>query len=384
MSMHDCQHQESAKWRLQKMAASGRIGHGMVFHGPVGVGKHLLALRWAKYLLCENQIKGDHVDSCGQCGSCKLVEAENHPDLHLVNKQLFRYTKQWTSSASILSLSIHVIRKFVIEVVGQRSVYGRGKVFVIDGADEMLSNAQNALLKTLEEPPAGVSLILISSNKVKLLPTIRSRVQEVSFKGLPTSFIESHLLTLGIENGEAKYWSDFCDGSLGGAIDQAGKQLYSIKNTLIEKLAQLSRTSVIEFAKWIIDQVKAESKKYQKEDKGLTASAATRAAYKSIIAIFSHTLKVAIRMQAVLQKGGFELSGESNGIFLALSQTDQRVLIEQIALKFGVSGCAEAVYVTHRASSELDANTNPSLLFESLLLQYLDCMSSSRYNATAS
>jgi len=86
----------------------------------------------------------------------------------------------------------------------------------------------------------------------------------------------------------------------------------------------------------------------------------------------------------VLQKGGFELSGESNGIFLALSQTDQRVLIEQIALKFGVSGCAEAVYVTHRASSELDANTNPSLLFESLLLQYLDCMSSSRYNATAS
>ena len=384
MSMHDCQHQEGAIRRLRQMAASDRVAHGLLFHGPPGVGKHLLALRWAKYLLCEKQVSGEGADSCGQCGSCKLVDAENHPDLHLVNKQLFRYTKQWTSSASILSLSIHVIRKFVIDVVGQRSMYGRGKVLIIDEADDMLSNAQNALLKTLEEPPPGVSLILISSNKVKLLPTIRSRVQEVAFKGLPPSFIASQLMPLTSEQSEASYWSDFCEGSLGSAIDHVNKQLYPIKNSLVEKLAQLDQTGVIALAKWIVDQAKAETKKYQKNDKALTASAATRTAYRSFIGILAHTFKIAIRSHAVMQRGDLDTSGEAQGIFLPLSQGDQWVLIDQIALKFGISGCAKAVYITHQISSELDANTNPSLLFESLLLQYLNCMRSSCQNATAS
>ena len=120
---------------------------------------------------------------CGKCESCRAFGANTHPDFHVITKELIRYHDK-TGKSKGIDLSIHVLRPELIEPASRKPAMGRGKVFVVEQADLMNAQAQNALLKTLEEPYGRTLIILLTDQPGALLATIRSRCQMVRFASL--------------------------------------------------------------------------------------------------------------------------------------------------------------------------------------------------------
>ncbi len=183
---------------LTRALDAGRIHHAWIFHGPMGVGKRTTALAFAALLLdsgTQRTFSGvweaDPMSKASQ-----LLAAGTHPDLHLITKELALYDEDRTvRERKLATIPKAVITKHLIEPSQLASQMQGGlasKVFIIDEAellDRSLSNApvQNAILKTLEEPPDRTVIILITSNEDRLLPTIRSRCHRVRFGPLTST-----------------------------------------------------------------------------------------------------------------------------------------------------------------------------------------------------
>jgi len=216
----DVQHQEPAVSRLRRALRSGRTPHAYLFVGPEGVGKELAAKALAACLLCQEQSRPPDADACQQCTACRLLAAGTHPDFHLIHRGLHRLHPERTVRQSKgLFLAVDVIRHFLIAPATVTPALGRRRVFVIRDAERMNEEAQNALLKTLEEPPGSAVLILITASAERLLPTIRSRCQQVPFRALPPHFVADELarrLHLPVE--EAQALARLSDGRLGVAL----------------------------------------------------------------------------------------------------------------------------------------------------------------------
>ena len=196
MRFRDVQHQQRALSILRRALASGRTHHAYLFDGPDGVGKELAARALAARLLCEDDSLVPEDDACGECRSCRLFTAGNHADYHPIHRGLHQqHPDRAVRSRKGLFLAVDVIRHFLIEPAGTSPSLGRRRVFVVRDAHRMNEGAQNALLKTLEEPPGSVCLILVTSSAQRLLPTIRSRCQRIPFDLLPTLFVRQRLAT---------------------------------------------------------------------------------------------------------------------------------------------------------------------------------------------
>lgn len=210
---------------LNDAMASGRVHHAWIFHGPQGVGKHTTALAFASALLDPTTKKGKGDRFRPEAGSRtqQMIGADSHPDLFLVRKELaaesrateIRKRKQTT-------IPREVIDEFLVEPAHvKRSVVAdtmKSRVFIIDEA-EMLARgggrtAQNALLKTLEEPPDGVVIILVSTSDEALLPTIRSRCQRVAFRALDDDSMRAWQKQSGLKTTD-QWVLDFAAGSPG-------------------------------------------------------------------------------------------------------------------------------------------------------------------------
>src|SRR5262249_46828703 len=158
---------------ILRAIASGRVPHGMIFAGPVGAGKATTARALAAVFLCENpNIK--KAEPCGKCDSCRAFAAGTHPDFHVITKELIRYHDK-TGKSKGIDLSINVIRPELLEKAAMKPARNVGKVFVIEQAELMNPQAQNAMLKTLEEPAGRTLIILLTDQPGALLATVRSR-----------------------------------------------------------------------------------------------------------------------------------------------------------------------------------------------------------------
>jgi DNA polymerase-3 subunit delta' len=206
--------QDEAIGSLRAAIASDRLPHGLIFAGLEGVGKATTAAGLAAFFLCEKPGDGD---ACGKCKSCQAMGSGNHPDYHVITKELARvHDRGGTSKAT--QLSINVIRYDLAEPAGRKTVLGRGKFFVVERAELMTDAAQNALLKTLEEPAGRSLIVLLTTHANELLPTIRSRCQTVRFAALPMEMVVKDLRRRGIDAGAAQAAAEFSDGSLGLAM----------------------------------------------------------------------------------------------------------------------------------------------------------------------
>src|SRR5205085_1514977 len=150
-----------------------------LFAGPEGVGKRLFALELAKALLCEEP--PETLTSCGKCSACLLVDAGTHPDLFQISKP---------EDGNVLD--IETVRELCAGFA-LKSARGRGKVAIVDDADDLNEQAANSFLKTLEEPPAGSVFILIGTSLELQLQTIRSRCQPIRFAPLPSPLVKQIL-----------------------------------------------------------------------------------------------------------------------------------------------------------------------------------------------
>ena len=206
MHWDEIQHQPRAVSILGRALAAQRVHHAYLFTGPEGVGKESTARVLAARLLCQesgsdpNQTAlfgaapPDERNACGACDSCRLFAGGNHPDYAIVERTLHKQHPDPTIRRSKgLFLGVEVIRHFLIDPSALKPTVSRRRVFVIREAERMNEAAQNALLKTLEEPPGQTVLILVSSSAARLLPTIRSRCQQIPFVPLPQSFVAEQL-----------------------------------------------------------------------------------------------------------------------------------------------------------------------------------------------
>src|SRR5215467_3019388 len=194
---------------LRSALVQGRLHHAYLFVGPEGVGKRTIALSLARAIHCSDR-PGDF---CDQCANCARIEASNHPDVRFIGPLPDKK-----------EISIQQIREIEKEL-NFRSFSGGRKIAVIDPATLMNLSAQNALLKTLEEPPQNSILILIASNSGGLLPTLRSRCLRLSFGPLRRDLLAGFLAAKGTAAETVNLLSAISGGSLGTAMRIDGEDL---------------------------------------------------------------------------------------------------------------------------------------------------------------
>lgn len=144
---------------LQNAIQMGKVSHAYIFNGEVGAGKKMLASAFAMALQCEKH----GTDPCMECDSCKRALSKNHPDIITITHEKPN------------SIGIEDIRIQLIDDVSIKPYTGPYKIYILNEAEKLTLQAQNALLKTIEEPPAYAVILLLTSNADSLLPTISSR-----------------------------------------------------------------------------------------------------------------------------------------------------------------------------------------------------------------
>lgn len=189
---------------LRQALSNGRLHHAYLFVGAQGVGKKTIALGVAKALHCEIE----NGDFCGSCANCARIQDDNHPDVRVIEPL-----------AGKKEISIQQIRELQKEL-NFRSFSGKKKIAILDPATLMNLSAQNALLKTLEEPPEESLLILIASNAGELLPTLRSRCLRLTFGPLARHLVSGFLASRkGTKSDLADFLAAMSMGSLRALLD---------------------------------------------------------------------------------------------------------------------------------------------------------------------
>ena len=166
------------------------------------------------------QILGPDDDACGKCLSCRLLEAGSHPDFETIHRGLHKvHPDRAVRARTAIFISVDVIRHFLIDAAALSPSQGAWRVFIVRDAERMNEAAQNALLKTLEEPSGQVVIILVTSSSTRLLSTIRSRCQCVPFDLLPPVFIADELAARAeLPPASARALAALADGRLGLAL----------------------------------------------------------------------------------------------------------------------------------------------------------------------
>jgi DNA polymerase-3 subunit delta' len=306
---------------LTQVVHTKRLAHAYVFSGLDGIGKRLTALALAKNLLCSSG--GGKI--CGICSACIQVDRGSHPDLMMIEPE-----KGLITIDSIRNLKRALSRK---------SFSGGYKVCLIDDADKMNLQAENALLKTLEEPTPDTVIILITAKPYHLLPTVLSRCQHLKFQSL-APFDASELImagVAGVERDDALLMASLTGGSPGKAFTLKVEQLKGLRDSWINQSRFFART---EDEKFFIGE---ENFLGDKEDVDLKLNL-LRLWYRDLV-----LYKIYGNVDCVLNKDKTEeIASQSRALSL------ERLL--------------NALLGTEKYSTSLEYNANPQLTLEAILM----------------
>ncbi len=209
----------------------GKVAHAYLIHGEKGTGKKLLAGLFAKTLQCES----GGTDPCGTCRSCLQCDTGNQPDII------------WVTHEKPTVISVDDIREQVNKDIIVRPYSSRYKIYIIPEAELMNPQAQNALLKTIEEPPEYAVIMLLTNNIGKMLPTIISRCITLNLKPVGELDMLDYLSKLGIPLTKAKFCVGFAFGNLGKAVRLATSEEYNeIKQDCVQILKNVNKMEVYE------------------------------------------------------------------------------------------------------------------------------------------
>lgn len=211
---------------LGLLAFEDKLSPSYLFLGPQGVGKYLTARWFAAAVLCSNK---SEQGPCGSCINCRRVQSGNHPDVSFL-----------TNADNKVTIGIDEVREAITEV--QTCSYEGGYRFlIVDEAQRLTEEAQNGLLKTLEEPPASLVIILVAQWGGYLLPTVVSRCRPFEFLVLPYQLVQENLLSRGFDKTKALAAARISEGSLGVALNLVqNNALWDCRVAVLEILASLS------------------------------------------------------------------------------------------------------------------------------------------------
>lgn len=209
---------EKNKKILEKAINLKKMSHSYIFWGTEGIGKKIIAKEFAKQILC----LGDNKPDC-KCKSCIEFDSENNPDFQLINSENDK-------------IKIEQIREMQRKIA-EKPIISHHKVYIIDNADRMTPEAQNCLLKTLEEPPEYIVIILICSNENNLLSTIKSRCTRLHFDKIENSEILDYINKNEPDKNISPNIIEFAQGSIGKALKLSENlEMYENIEKLIEQM----------------------------------------------------------------------------------------------------------------------------------------------------
>ncbi|MDP8262740.1 MAG: DNA polymerase III subunit delta' [Candidatus Ancaeobacter aquaticus] len=255
MSFKDVLGHESIVSRLLNSISTGKVGHAYLYCGVRGVGKRFVALQFAKALNCTQR----DMDSCDTCESCKKINGMNHADV-----------KWYGPSGTSRLIKIESARE-ITKSAYLKPYEARKKVFIISDVDLMNPAASNALLKTLEEPPADTVFVLTTSHKDSVLPTISSRCQIIDFNPVSVKYIEDILRQrYNLDESDIELYSAIAAGRIGRIETILNSEYMARRKMVLEEIVSgkcCSITHVVSFVEGMLDALRDEKDKQEDEIK---------------------------------------------------------------------------------------------------------------------
>jgi len=218
MSFKDIIGQDIAIRSLENLIGQDQVRGSYLFLGPDGTGKRAVATEFAKAINCGSGQQG----ACEECVSCKKINSANHPDV-------FTICPEGGGSGAI---KIATVRDIIYEA-SLKPYEAKKRVFIVNDAEVMTEEAQNAFLRLLEEPPINHIFILTASNSAGLLSTVVSRCRVLKFYSLSQDDIRECLLSRGLEEEKAALFSHMAMGSLGRAMDFKDENIIERRDQMV-------------------------------------------------------------------------------------------------------------------------------------------------------
>ena len=326
----------AATSRLREAIQVGRVGHAYLLSGPNGVGKAAAARAFAQALCCTNEDRQDPSAPCGQCRACRNVLRGVHPDVETfsLDTQVILADKPGRGS----TLTIDTVRRLrssgaLLPLESDR------RILIIDDAETLLEPAQQALLKTLEEPPHGVTLMLLADEPEALLETVRSRCQEVILRPVPQAEVMHALQRRGVADSLATEVALLSRGCAGWALAAVADK----------KLLQARREERASAARWIT------SSRYEKLVTAFTLGDQFGKQRAEVVGV----------VQAAIQLLRDEM--------IAAAQATSKAEVNQLH-SVGVAAPAlafsQAISATLQCLSDLNSNVRPRLALEAMVVAW--------------
>lgn len=304
---------------LRAALGAGRVHHAWIFAGPKGVGKRTTAEIFAGMLLDPTtgpNLAGE-IEPDPASPTQALVASASHPDLHIITKELARHSSDAQArSSKLVTIPKAVIDERLLGPISLAPTMKTGsiasKVFIIDEAELMDRSrfhapTQASILKTLEEPPPGSVIILVTSSEDRLLPTVRSRCQRVSFTPLDDAAMDAWFdrAMLDADAEERAWLAEFAAGSPGAALEAHETGLHAWSDRLEPLLAEAEQGGVSpELGKAMKELVDAWAKSWVSSHQNASKEAANRAGVRHLLALLGHRWRGALRDAAALGDAG--------------------------------------------------------------------------------
>ncbi|MCI6888281.1 MAG: DNA polymerase III subunit delta' [Lachnospiraceae bacterium] len=237
LSFQDIVGHEQIKEHFQNAIENHKVSHAYILTGEAGMGRKSLANAFALALLCEKGGK----EPCMQCHACKQVLSDNHPDLIHVTHEKPN------------SIGVDDIREQINDTIMVRPYSSYYKIYIVDEAEKMTQQAQNALLKTIEEPPSYAIILLLTTNQEAFLPTILSRCVQMKLKPLRDFVVKSYLVeALHVPEADADIYAAFARGNLGKAISLVSSENFKLmRQEILHMLKHIKQMDISELLDYI-------------------------------------------------------------------------------------------------------------------------------------
>ncbi len=317
---------------LQRQQSRGCVRHAYLFTGPARIGKRTVAKMFAMSLNCLATAADDA--PCGQCRACRLIEAERYPDLHILER-----------GPEETQIKIDPVRELQ-RALSLSAIEARWRVALLVDFHEASPEAQNALLKTLEEPAPGVVLLLTARQAEDPLPTIVSRCEVLGLRPVPRGEIERALTERGVEGEQARLLAAIAGGRPGEALHLAANPA-----------RQSERRQQVEDFRQLLEASRAKRFAYVAEKVGSKRTIDLEGKRRETSELLETWL--GLLRDALIVAEGAEAG---------LLNLDQRDLVARLAAGAGQSGVLAAVETTERTLEAVRKNANLQLAMETLLL----------------
>ncbi len=333
--------QNQMKEHMQNALKTGKVSHAYIISGENGSGKEYIAKVFAKALQCEHkENRNGYEEACNECHSCVQALSDNHPDIITITHEKPN------------SIGVDDIREKLRDDVVIRPYESDYKIYIIPDGEKMTPAAQNALLKTLEEPPAYIVIIILTNNLNAFLPTIISRCIVLPMKPVQDDSIKKYLMEeCHVVDYKAMLCASFARGNVGKALELASNERFDeLKNGTIELVSKLKGLEIHD----MMDRVHELLAPSEEDDKNSKKGIDVRA-----LEDFMDILLFLFRDMLVFKATDEEIH---------LIFTDKLSYIKSVTQKCSYKGIDEIIKNMDTAKNRINSNVNIDLALELMLL----------------